>query len=294
LPGRREKPTDSLEEKRVETLEKKVDELTRTFDAEVLKVLRKGYAAGPLVQMGYPGADLKLVAAAQGRKDEHESEPYISEWIERCFADDEVFYDIGANVGTYSLIAASVALRRGHIYAFEPAFSAYAVLCENVFVNGLGDRITTLPVALGATTGLETFRYSSLRPVAAKHNWPTGPVAYTHRVLTYRLDDLVRQLNLPLPHHIKIDVDGGEPDLLRGATEILSSPSLRSLIVELLTWTKDAVVAELAAHELALLYTYERPPSPVTCGLFARSDSQLIELLGLHISSADPGRSPSA
>jgi len=279
-------PAASVDDTRVRELEQQLDELTRGFDAKLLDVLRKGYAAGPLLEMGYPGVDLKLVAAAKKRQKEHESEPYISDWIERCFGEDDVFYDVGANVGTYSLIAAGVGLPRGHVYAFEPSFSTYAVLCENVFVNGLGDRITTLPVALGGATALETFRYSNLRPGAAKHNWPTGETAYTHRVLGYRLDDLVRQLDLPLPNHIKIDIDGGEPDLLRGATEVLSSPSLQTLIVELLTWTEEAVVAELAAHGFALIHTYVRPPSPVTCGLFARSEGNLLELLGIQPESS--------
>ena len=271
----------AADRKRIASLEQKVERLKRSSDTELMKVLRRGYAAGPLVPMGYPGAELQLVAAAQNRQDEHESEPYISTWIERCFTPDDVFYDIGANVGTYSLIAASVALPEGRAFAFEPSFSTYAVLCENVFVNGLGERIATLPVALGATTGLETFHYSSIRPGAAKHNWPTGEVAYSHEVLSYRLDDLVRQLDLPLPRHIKIDVDGGEPDLLRGAAGVLSSSSLQTLIVELLPWTREAVVEELAGHGFALIHTYERPPSPVSCGLFARSEGGLTDRLDL-------------
>jgi FkbM family methyltransferase len=253
-------------------------EQARRVESKVLDVLSKGYAAGPLVRMEYGGAKLRLVAAARSRRDEPASEPYLSRWIEECFRPDEVLYDVGANVGTYALIAATVSLPDGHVYAFEPSFSTYAVLCENVVVNGLGDRVTTLPVALGETTGLVTFRYSSLRPGAAKHNWPTGKTAYEHRVLSFRLDDLVRQ-GLPLPHHVKIDVDGGEPELLRGAGEVLSSPSLRTLMVELLPWTEDAVVAELERHGLARLHTYVRPPSPVTVGLFARSANDVAPLL---------------
>jgi FkbM family methyltransferase len=262
----------SDEARRITTLEKKVAKLTRDGDARLAKALRHGYAAGPLLDMGYPGADLKLVAAAGKRQDEHESERYIAEWLEQWCAEDDVLYDVGANIGTYTLIAAGAVLPRGHVYAFEPVFSTYAVLCENVFVNGLGDRVTTLPVALGATTGLATFRYSSLRPGSAKHNWPTGTTAYIHDVLSYRLDDLVRQLGLPPPNHLKVDIDGGEPDLLRGASEVLSSPVLRSVMIELLTWTEEAVVSTLAEHGFGLVRKYERPPSPVTCGLFARPD----------------------
>lgn len=275
-------PDPAVAQARVEALEGQVAELQTDLDTKIMKALRQGYSAGPLLEMGYPGADLKLVTASHKRQHEHESEPYISDWIERCFEEEDVFYDIGANVGTYSLIAAGVGLPRGHVYAFEPSFSTYAVLCDNVFVNGLGDRVTTLPVALGARTALETFRYSNLRPGAAKHNWPTGKTAYTHRVLGYRLDDLVGHLELPLPNVVKIDIDGGEPDLLRGAAKTFSSPALRSLIVELLTWTQGDVVAELARHGFELLHVYERPPSPVTCGLFARPGSPILDVLGLQ------------
>lgn len=264
----REASTDAL---RVADLERELRKVRANRERELRKILRAGYAAGPLLDVDFPGAELKLVAAADKRLDEHASEPYIPEWIEREFAEDDIFYDVGANIGTYTLIAAAVAIRTGRVVAFEPSFSTYAVLCENVFVNGLGDRVTTLPVALGSSTGLQTFNYSSLRPGAAKHNWPTGKVAFTGEVLSYRLDDLVESFALPYPNHIKIDTDGGEPDLLRGARGVLASPALRTLMVELLTWTEADVVSELGSHDFRLVERFERPPSPVTCGLFARS-----------------------
>jgi FkbM family methyltransferase len=273
LLGRlRPAPTASAGEaaKRIDQLERQVRKLRANQDEALAKALRHGYAAGPVVPVDYPGAELKLVAAAGKRQDEHESEPYIGEWIERWFRPDEVFYDIGANVGTYALIAGAVALPQGRIVAFEPVFSTYAVLCDNVVLNGLGDRVTSLPVALGAETGLTTFTYSSVRPGSAKHNWPSGKVAYRSEVLAYRLDDLVPQLGLPIPHHLKIDTDGAEPELLRGARETLASPVVRSLMVELLTWTEDEVRSELAANGFEQVELFERPPSPVTCALFAR------------------------
>jgi FkbM family methyltransferase len=257
-------------EERIEKLRRKLAAAKRDTDQRVLKALRHGHAAGPLLEMEYPGADLKLVAASGKRLNEHASEPYIAEWIETAFRPDEVLYDVGANVGTYALIAAARVLTEGRVVAFEPSYSTYAVLCDNVFVNGLGDRVDTFPVALGGSTGVVAFAYSSTRPGAAKHNWPTGTVRYRHGVLGYRLDDLASTFALPPPNHLKIDTDGGEPELLRGARETLRSPELRSVMVELLPWTEEAVVAELTAAGLEHLRTYERPPSPVTCALFAR------------------------
>jgi FkbM family methyltransferase len=234
-------------EERIEKLRRKLAAAKRDTDQRVLKALRHGHAAGPLLEMEYPGADLKLVAASGKRLNEHASEPYIAEWI-----------------------AAARVLTEGRVVAFEPSYSTYAVLCDNVFVNGLGDRVDTFPVALGGSTGVVAFAYSSTRPGAAKHNWPTGTVRYRHGVLGYRLDDLASTFALPPPNHLKIDTDGGEPELLRGARETLRSPELRSVMVELLPWTEEAVVAELTAAGLEHLRTYERPPSPVTCALFAR------------------------
>ncbi len=258
---------------RIRELELQVKRLKGDRDAQLAKALRHGYAAGPLLPMNYPGADLKLVAAAGKRQDEHESEPYVAAWIEQWLRPDEVIYDIGANIGTYTLIAAGTVLTTGRVVAFEPVFSTFDVLCENVVVNGLGERVTSLPVALGDVTGLATFEYSSVRPGSAKHNWPSGKVTHTGQVLSYRLDDLVPQLGLPLPHHLKIDTDGAEPALLRGARETLASPVVRSLMVELLTWTEDDVRRELGANGFELVELFERPPSPVTCALFARPGS---------------------
>jgi len=51
--------------------------------------------------------------------------------------------------------------------------------------------------------------------------------------LSYRLDDLVRQFGLPMPNHIKIDVDGAEYQILEGAHKILAHPELSSVLLEI-------------------------------------------------------------
>ena len=51
-------------------------------------------------------------------------------------------------------------------------------------------------------------------------------------VFSYRLDDLIHQSEVQPPNHIKLDVDGLELSILRGADEMLSQPNLRSILVE--------------------------------------------------------------
>jgi FkbM family methyltransferase len=95
-------------------------------------------------------------------------------------------------------------------------------------------------VAFSSKTEVSTFHYRDLSPGSALHaleaprNWRGDdfePV-FSLATLGYRLDDFVRQFGLPSPNHIKLDVDGMEYQILRGAEETLRSPSLRSLLME--------------------------------------------------------------
>jgi FkbM family methyltransferase len=216
--------------------------------------------------LDYPGAEIKLVPASGKRHRSCEKEPFTVDWIERHLRNGETLYDIGANVGAYSLVAAK-AVPGARVVAFEPAFPAFSVLCENIVLNGLHDRITPLPVALGDATALRTFRYSSLKPSDAGHNAPRAS-AYTQPVAAYRLDDLVRQFELPWPTHIKLDVDGFEVAVLEGATDTLAAPELRTLMVEIAVGD-DAVVSLLESRGFELKRRFEKEQEGfVSYGLF--------------------------
>jgi len=95
-------------------------------------------------------------------------------------------------------------------------------------------------VALTERTGILTFNFSDTTSGAALHA-VGDPISqdgeafrpvYVQPVLAYRLDDLIEQMDLPAPNHIKIDVDGAEPSILRGAKRTLLSGSVRSLLIE--------------------------------------------------------------
>ena len=155
-------------------------------------------------------------------------EPWTYNWIKTALRPGEVLYDIGANVGSYSLIA----LERGiRVVAFEAHYENFRELCRNVQLNNLGAKATLLPLALsdlwGATRNpILTASPGETMSLGVKTN---GPVV----ILTGPLDEARPSLQLPDPNHIKIDVDGWEVRVLSGARQTFASENLRTCLIEI-------------------------------------------------------------
>ena len=188
--------------------------------------------------LDYPRAKLLMVVSSptelEVRLRSCEKEPETVEWLETTFEAGDVLYDVGANVGAYSLVASAASGGKGVVYAFEPGPSTYASLVENIALNHLGGVVTPMPVAVGDVTGIVSFGLHSHESGDASHAGLGGiETSGSLRVLSLRLDDVARVLAAPPPTHLKIDVDGGESRVLEGATSTLVSPTLRSILVEI-------------------------------------------------------------
>jgi FkbM family methyltransferase len=149
----------------------------------------------------------------------------------------DVLYDIGANVGAYSLVAASWTGGQATVYAFEPGYRTFPNLVENIFINGFEQTVIPFQIALGDRTAIVEFHYSRVDAGGARHIGirrisGSTPVVRKQAVMTYRLDDLVPIFDLRPPTHVKIDVDGSELEVLRGARQVLASPCLQWILVE--------------------------------------------------------------
>ena len=212
--------------------------------AEALRHTRRriDFAPAPLyLEVASPGEIQRLHPCAK--------EPETVQWLLDHAGREFVLFDIGANVGAYSLIAAACdPLAR--VIAFEPGYATYPRLVDNIRVNSLADRVSALQVALGHRTAILDFGYSALDAGAADHpgigRGAPQTACATHPVLCYRLDDLVTVFDLPLPTLLKLDVDGAELSVLQGATATLRSPELRSILVEVREHEAEtADVAEL-------------------------------------------------
>lgn len=197
-------------------------------------VLRMDYSKVPV----YLGVDSRIEHDV--RLHEARKEPGTVQWIEEWFRPGEVFYDIGANVGSFSLIAFRFLEGRIKVYSFEPGFMTFPRLCHNLQLNHADRCISPFQIALSEKTCLSTLHYRDLKPGSAMHALETPKdwrgerfePAFSLPVISYRLDDFIEQFGLPAPNHLKIDVDGVEYQVLQGAERTLKSHSLRTLLME--------------------------------------------------------------
>jgi len=206
-------------------------------------------------------------------------EPWTARWLEREVGGSDVLWDIGANIGGYSLIAARAGA--GRVVAVEPSPATYAALCENLTLNGLEAAVIPLPVLLGRETGMQTLALSDAAAGAASH-WigATAPqseavsVAARVAVMAARLDDLVVWLGLPPPTLVKLDVDGAEAGVLAGGEATFSRPELRSMLIEIERRREDAVLALAEQYGFELRERVDErdgvPLKHIWYGIFAR------------------------
>ena len=167
-------------------------------------------------------------------------EPETLDWIDHRVRDGDTLFDVGANIGVYTVYAA---LRHPacRVVAFEPEYANLHLLRDNVIENGVQDRVHVYSVALGCHCGLSQLHIQDLRPGAALHTEARGtltetrsgkPVVWREGIWTLTLDRFCEEARLS-PDCVKLDVDGTEDEILEGGTATLASPTLRSIILEL-------------------------------------------------------------
>ncbi len=162
----------------------------------------------------------------------------------------DVFFDIGANIGFFSLIAARQVGGEGRVYSFEPVPSNAKLIRRNADLNGLRT-LHVFPEAIGARSEraeLIVARHIGGSVLASAGDAPDERSRRIVDVLT--LDDAVDKHGLRPPTLMKIDVEGAEIDVLRGATGILRSHR-PTLIYEIDDATQAGV--QRKAHEIEAL-----------------------------------------
>jgi FkbM family methyltransferase len=173
-------------------------------------------------------------------------EPGTIEWIENNFRPGEMFYDIGANIGVFSLFSAKK-INDLKVFAFEPLSLNYAKLNENIIANRLDKQVTAYNIALNDRDDVSNLYVSGFYGGASGSQCNSVLDSYGHEfrpqfvqgIIGFSLDSLIRFGNLPVPNHIKIDVDGNEYLIIRGAEETLGNPAVRTVLVELVTDIDD-------------------------------------------------------
>jgi FkbM family methyltransferase len=125
-----------------------------------------------------------------------------------------VVYDIGANVGFYSLLAAELVGETGRVIAFEPLARNLELLRVHVRINDL-KQVEVIDAAVSDRAGEAAFDNQTNASMGQLNS------AGQLKVRTVSLDDLTARGTLPLPDVLKIDVEGAEMAVLEGAKETL-------------------------------------------------------------------------
>lgn len=158
-------------------------------------------------------------------------------WIRETVRSDDIFYDIGANIGLYTVMAAQQVNGTGRVFAFEPHAASFQHLCTNLFLNGIVSSVVPLSIALNDTEGLYDFRYANWQAGASSSQLIDQVGSGTGLAeLKYSapLDVLIERGWIPAPNVVKLDVDGREPNILTGMARLFASPQRpRSVQVEI-------------------------------------------------------------
>ena len=172
----------------------------------------------------------------------HTKEPSTVSWLS-SFLPEDIFYDVGANVGMYSIFAAVHC--QCQVFAFEPESQNFSLLCKNIYLNSLCPLVTPLCVAISDNLSISSLNLSqfdwdgggSCHSFGQEVGFNLSPRVspFKQSVVGLSIDQLHSLHKFPSPNHLKIDVDGFEHLVINGATQLLSSTELKSICIELNT-----------------------------------------------------------
>uniref|UniRef100_Q07L68 Methyltransferase FkbM family n=1 Tax=Rhodopseudomonas palustris (strain BisA53) TaxID=316055 RepID=Q07L68_RHOP5 len=165
-------------------------------------------------------------------------EPGTIAWIDG-FEEGSRFWDIGANIGSFTIYAA--VMRGCKVTAFEPSAENYLVLNRNIVVNHMDRKVRALAAAVDERSSIAEMHMRESLPGAALHTFGTDidytgnsfKAAYFQGAIGLSIDDACEVFGLPVPHYIKIDVDGLERAVVAGGVKTFAQSDCRSVLVEL-------------------------------------------------------------
>ncbi|MBS1527499.1 MAG: FkbM family methyltransferase, partial [Bacteroidetes bacterium] len=165
---------------------------------------------------------------------------------------EDTFFDIGANVGSYTLLASGYC--GADTMAFEPAHSTFEILSRNVALNQLSHHVRLIHAAVGASDG--TIAFTSDEDTT-NHAVAEGEKPSKERVVQIPMVTIDSVAIANPPSLLKIDVEGYETEALRGMKNTLDNPWLKAIIIELNGSGGRYGYDEKDIHELLLSKRFE-------------------------------------
>ena len=162
-------------------------------------------------------------------------EPETLGWI-NAMPSESVLWDIGANIGLYSVCAAKK--RNCKIWAFEPSVFNLELLARNIYLNELTNNICIVPIALSDKLGSSQMHMTStewggaLSTFGESYGWDGEEIqqVFEFKTMGVRMIDAVQILSIPQPDYVKMDVDGIEHLILNGGTQVLRN--VKGVLIE--------------------------------------------------------------
>ncbi len=157
--------------------------------------------------------------------------------------EDDLFIDVGANVGVYTVLASSVKACRS--ISIEPVPGTFLHLENNIAINHIGSRVKALNIGVSEKSGVLKF--------TKNFNSALNHVEFEDKgsqdVINVEVDSLDHLLEKESPFILKIDVEGFETMVISGAREVLKKESLKAIIIELNGLSNKYGFNDLAIHQ---------------------------------------------
>tara|TARA_X000000950_G_C13903884_1_gene655980 strand:+ start:793 stop:1611 length:819 start_codon:yes stop_codon:yes gene_type:complete len=164
----------------------------------------------------------------------YSKEPDTISWI-KSFKKNSIFFDVGANIGIYSIFSAKI----GHdVIAFEPESHNFLALNLNIFDNELKNKITAYPFSIDQNPSISKINIHKFRFGGSGHSFGRKNQFYNtsskfeQGSMSITLDKFCEETKI-YPNYIKIDVDGNELRIINGMTKLISLQKIKSILIEL-------------------------------------------------------------
>ena len=168
-------------------------------------------------------------------------EPETIEWINKFEKKDKIiFWDIGANIGLYSIYN-SLKNKNSTTIAFEPSSSNLRILTRNISINNLEKNIKVFPIPLSNKENSfqlmkegQFIEGGALNVFGEKFDFEGKNFEHTmkYNLFGTTINFLLENKILDMPDYIKIDVDGIEHLILEGGNRVLNNNKIKSLSIE--------------------------------------------------------------
>jgi len=177
----------------------------------------------------------------------YKREPETLNWINNFLPNNSEnigFWDIGANIGLYSIYSA-VKFKNIEIISFEPSTSNTRILSRNIFINNLESKISIFPLALSDKENIISYFNETKFSESGSHSnfnndindrgeiVKENQIKNKYNLFGTSIDNLILNKILTIPNYIKIDVDGIEHLILKGAKNLLKNKNLKELSIEM-------------------------------------------------------------